>query len=128
MDLLKDGAAVAGGIVLPQLALRVPQLEQFANTKMKRGLVKVGAALALSQLARKFVGPRAANLLLVGAAANLLLDALPTVAPKLGLGLADSYDPEQFPMLSEMHGLNPGRGMYAAEYNRAESLEEMGGY
>ncbi len=103
VNVAKDGAAVAGGILLPQLALRMPQLAKFADTPVKRALAKAAIGFGLSVISRRFVGRRVANMLLVGTGANILLaDVLPKAVPNLGLGMSDAYDPEQFPTLNEM--------------------------
>lgn len=100
----KDSAAVAAGIVLPQLALRTPQLAKFADTPLKRAVAKAALGVGMSLLAKKFLGARAAGMVLVGTGSNILLgEVLPKVAPNLGLGMSDSHDPEQFPQLSDMY-------------------------
>lgn len=111
----KDSAAVAAGIVLPQLALRMPQLSSFADTPIKRGVTKAGLGVLMSMLAKKFLGARAAGMVLVGTGANILLaDVLPKAAPGLGLGMADAADPEQFPQLNDLYA--PGAALAGGAY------------
>jgi len=90
---------------------------------MKRVAAKAVIGFAVSRLAKRFVGPRAAALMLVGTGAGLVLEFLPSIAPSLSLGLSDGYDPDQFPGMSEMPGLagdTYGRPMM-------ESFDEMPG-
>ena len=122
-SVLKDGLAVTGGLLLPTLIVRAPAVARFTDTRMKRVAAKAVIGFAVSRLAKRFVGPRAAALMLVGTGAGLVLEFLPSIAPSLSLGLSDGYDPDQFPGMGEMPGLagdTYGRPMM-------ESFDEMPG-
>ena len=124
-SLLKDGAAVAAGVVLPQVALRQPNLAPYADTPVKRAGMKLIIGWGISRLAKKFLGgERVANMVLVGTASNVLLaEVFPKVAPSLGVGLSDRYDPAgPEAMLAEILR-NPS--MLAGAYGRDGQLNEM---
>ena len=126
-SVLKDGIAVTGGLIVPILALRVPQLAKMANTKGKRIAAKAILGFAASRLAKRFIGPRYSALMIVGTAAGLVLDLLPNVAPGLALGLSDGHDLSGLD-LGDMDTVSEMPGM-GAPYDRPalESFAEMPG-
>jgi hypothetical protein len=94
-ELAINSGAVLAGIGLPAVALRTPAIAGFAKEKWQRILLKSAAGYGLSMLARKFVGRRAGEMVLVGTGVGVALDLLPQLAPAVGLGLSDAYDPDQ---------------------------------
>lgn len=129
MATVKDGAAVAVGVIGPQLALRQPQLLKFADTPVKKALAKALIGYGMSRLAKRFAGGRIASMILIGTASNIILaDILPKAAPSLGLGMADAYDQEQFPTLNEMTQAYHLAGGGKAYGGRDEDLSEMAYY
>ena len=94
-ELAIDSGAVLAGIGLPAVVLRTPDIAGFAKEKWQRILLKGAAGYGLSLLARKFVGRRAGAMVLVGTGVGVALDLLPQLAPAVGLGLSDAYDPDQ---------------------------------
>lgn len=72
-DTLVDGALLAGGFILPDMALNyVPA--QFHDTTIKKYVAKAVAVAGIS-VAAGFISKRASRMVLLGGVASILLDA-----------------------------------------------------
>ena len=90
------------GLVVPSIAASqiikfIPA--SFATNPIVLWLVKVISVIAPSMLVRKFVSTRAGNFMLVGGAANVVLDAVKTYLPGVIPGLGSQ------PLLGQYSGM-----------------------
>jgi hypothetical protein len=92
---LGAAALIAAGAIGSELATGVVASQAFIPEQVKTGVgrmaLKAGVGIGAGMLARRFVGPRVGNLLMLGVGAGLVIDVYRTyVAPNVP-GLSD-YD------------------------------------
>lgn len=83
--------AVAGGFALPAIieSYVMPYLPSILTSNAAgRWIVRVGIVSGAAMLAKKFVGPRIGNAILIGGGAYLVIQALKEFAPGLIPGMS----------------------------------------